>query len=164
VLPCAAGLDTEPHRRNHDQPSITCKLFDRHWQQVFMSTTPALVAWKAVMAAIVFPGFPALAPSPILALHLYVASYQKGASVNAPQKRRTFDLIRDALLPEYRDRVDEYLQSYESILCDELVEPALRHASAQQLRGYLLGLNTTRVLGMADWEELDRRVVESWLG
>lgn len=84
--------------------------------------------------------------------------------MNAPQKRRTFDLIRDALLPEYRDRVDEYLQSYESILCDELVEPALRHASAQQLRGYLLGLNTTRVLGMADWEELDRRVVESWLG
>jgi hypothetical protein len=26
----------------------------------------------------------------------------------------------------------------------------------------LRGLNTTRVLGMADWEELDRRVVESW--
>jgi len=24
-------------------------------------------------------------------------------------------------------------------------------------------LNTTRVLGMADWEDLDRRVVQSWL-
>ena len=36
-------------------------------------------------------------------------------------------------------------------------------ASAQQLRGYLRGLNTTRVLGMADWEDLDRRVKEDWL-
>jgi hypothetical protein len=35
--------------------------------------------------------------------------------------------------------------------------------TAQQLRGYLRGLNTTRVLGMAYWEELDRRVVDTWL-
>jgi hypothetical protein len=27
----------------------------------------------------------------------------------------------------------------------------------------LRGLNTMRVLGMADWEELDRRVVDTWL-
>ncbi|WP_223487415.1 hypothetical protein [Pseudomonas sp. A-RE-19] len=59
---------------------------------------------------------------------------------------RTFDLIRDAVLPEFRDRVAEYLVQYET-----------------ELRGYLRGLNTTRVLGMADWEELDRRITESWL-
>jgi hypothetical protein len=35
--------------------------------------------------------------------------------------------------------------------------------TANQLRGYLRGLNTTRVLGMADWEELDRRVINTWL-
>lgn len=83
--------------------------------------------------------------------------------MNAPQKRRTFDLIRDAVLPEFRDRVDDYLESYEAILQNELVEPAEHQACAQQLRGFLRGLNTTRVLGMADWEELDRRVIESWL-
>jgi hypothetical protein len=83
--------------------------------------------------------------------------------VNAPQKRRTFDLIRDAVLPEFRDRVDDYLETYVAILQNELSEPADRQAAAQQLRGFLRGLNTTRVLGMADWEELDRRVVESWL-
>lgn len=83
--------------------------------------------------------------------------------MNAPQKRRTFDLIRDAVLPEFRDRVDDYLETYVAILQNELSEPADRQAAAQQLRGFLRGLNTTRVLGMADWEELDRRVVESWL-
>ncbi|MHC8377625.1 hypothetical protein ACYZT3_16895 [Pseudomonas sp. MDT1-16] len=36
-------------------------------------------------------------------------------------------------------------------------------ASANQLRGYLRALDTTWVLGMADWEALDRRVAESWL-
>jgi hypothetical protein len=84
-------------------------------------------------------------------------------AVNAPQKRRTFDLIRDAVLPEFRDRVDDYLETYAATLQNELCEPADRQAAAQQLRGFLRGLNTTRVLGMADWEELDRRVVESWL-
>ena len=39
----------------------------------------------------------------------------------------------------------------------------LKRDTANQLRGYLRGLNTTRVLGMAYWEELDRRVVDTWL-
>ncbi|MEZ1314978.1 hypothetical protein QIW53_03075 [Pseudomonas fluorescens] len=77
---------------------------------------------------------------------------------------RTFDLIRDAVLPEYRDRVAEYLVQYETILVHERApDPALVQATAHQLRGYLRGLNTTRVLGMADWEELDRRVINTWL-
>lgn len=77
---------------------------------------------------------------------------------------RTFDFIRDAVVPEFRDRVAEYLVQYESVLLDENApEPELARATANQLRGYLRGLNTTRVLGMADWEELDRRVVSTWL-
>ncbi|PYB87834.1 hypothetical protein DMX03_12465 [Pseudomonas koreensis] len=77
---------------------------------------------------------------------------------------RTFDLIRDAVLPEYRDRVAEYLVQYESVLLDKNARDAqLIRDTAQQLRGYLRGLNTTRVLGMAYWEELDRRVVDTWL-
>lgn len=77
---------------------------------------------------------------------------------------RTFDLIRDAVLPEYRDRVAEYLMQYESVLLDKNARDAqLIRDTAQQLRGYLRGLNTTRVLGMAYWEELDRRVVDTWL-
>lgn len=75
---------------------------------------------------------------------------------------RTFDLIRDAVLPEYRDRVAEYLMQYESVLLDKNARDAqLIRDTAQQLRGYLRGLNTTRVLGMAYWEELDRRVVDT---
>ena len=76
---------------------------------------------------------------------------------------RTFDLIRDAVLPEFRERVADYLVEYESVLRDNRAEPQTLQAAAYQLRGYLRGLNTTRVLGMADWEELDRRVVASWL-
>lgn len=76
---------------------------------------------------------------------------------------RTFDLIRAAVLPEYRDRVAEYLSAYEDILHDEHAPAAAIHASAHQLRGYLRGLNTTRVVGMADLEALDRRISESWL-
>ncbi|ROL62639.1 hypothetical protein BLX41_31645 [Pseudomonas protegens] len=76
---------------------------------------------------------------------------------------RTFDLIRDAVLPEFRERVADYLVEYESVLRDNSAEPQTLQAVAYQLRGYLRGLNTTRVLGMADWEELDRRVVASWL-
>ncbi|MFW9081983.1 hypothetical protein ACOI9X_22325 [Pseudomonas sp. P2757] len=76
---------------------------------------------------------------------------------------RTFDLIRDAVLPEYRERVAEYLVEYESVLLDDAADAGLVSAVANQLRGYLRGLNTTRVLGMADWEELDRRVEETWL-
>jgi len=83
--------------------------------------------------------------------------------VNTHQKLRTFDRIREAVLPEYRDRVAEYLSLYEEALHDDNVPSDNLRASANQLRGYLRGLNTTRVLGMADWEELDRRVVESWL-
>lgn len=84
-------------------------------------------------------------------------------TVNANQKLRTFDLILEAVLPEYRDRVGEYLQLYEEALHDDIARSDERSALANQLRGYLRGLNTTRVLGMADWEELDRRVAESWL-
>lgn len=77
---------------------------------------------------------------------------------------RTFDLIRDAVLPEYRERVAEYLVQYETVLLDKNTDDArLIRDTAQQLRGYLRGLNTTRVLGMAYWEELDRRVIDTWL-
>lgn len=77
---------------------------------------------------------------------------------------RTFDLIRDAVLPDFRDRVAEYLTQYETVLLSENApDLELVRATANQLRGYLRGLNTTRVLGMADWEELDRRVVNTWL-
>ncbi|BBP59677.1 hypothetical protein [Pseudomonas sp. St316] len=77
---------------------------------------------------------------------------------------RTFDLIRDAVLPDFRERVADYLIQYESVLLSSIEpDPELRRATANQLRGYLRGLNTTRVLGMADWEELDRRVVDTWL-
>lgn len=77
---------------------------------------------------------------------------------------RTFDLIRDAVLPDFRDRVAEYLVQYETVLMSEATpDRELMQATAQQLRGYLRGLNTTRVLGMADWEELDRRVLNTWL-
>ena len=77
---------------------------------------------------------------------------------------RTFDLIRDAVLSEYRERVAEYLVQYESVLLskDDADQQLIRD-TANQLRGYLRGLNTTRVLGMAYWEELDRRVVDTWI-
>lgn len=83
--------------------------------------------------------------------------------MNTNQKLRTFDLIREAVLPEFRDRVGEYLTLYEEALNDNTARPETLAASAHQLRGYLRGLNTTRVLGMADLEELDRRITESWL-
>jgi hypothetical protein len=83
--------------------------------------------------------------------------------VNTNQKLRTFDLIREAVLPEFRDRVAEYLCLYEEALHDDTAHSDDLRAMANQLRGYLRGLNTTRVLGMADWEELDRRIAESWL-
>ncbi|KJH86477.1 MULTISPECIES: hypothetical protein [Pseudomonas] len=76
---------------------------------------------------------------------------------------RTFDLIRGAVLPDFRERVAEYLAQYESVLLDNELNPQLKRDTANQLRGYLRGLNTTRVLGMADWEELDRRVMNTWL-
>ncbi|WP_434568676.1 hypothetical protein J3P84_15090 [Pseudomonas sp. Z1-29] len=77
---------------------------------------------------------------------------------------RTFDLIRDAVLPDFRERVAEYLVQYESVLLSNAeIAPQLKRDTANQLRGYLRGLNTTRVLGMADWEELDRRVMSTWL-
>ncbi|KTB66813.1 hypothetical protein RJC98_24775 [Pseudomonas allii] len=77
--------------------------------------------------------------------------------------QKTFDRIREAVLPEFRERVADYLVDYEHVLQDEAADADRISASAQQLRGYLRGLNTTRVLGMADWEELDRRVEEDWL-
>ena len=77
---------------------------------------------------------------------------------------RTFDLIRDAVLPDFRERVAEYLVQYENVLLDkDITDVQLNRDTANQLRGYLRGLNTTRVLGMAYWEELDRRVVDTWL-
>lgn len=83
--------------------------------------------------------------------------------MNTNQKLRTFDLIREAVVPEFRDRVAEYLSLYEEALHDDNARSDDLRTSANQLRGYLRGLNTTRVLGMADWEELDRRIAESWL-
>ena len=84
--------------------------------------------------------------------------------MNEESSLRTFDLIRDAVLSEYRERVAEYLVQYESVLLskDDADQQLIRD-TANQLRGYLRGLNTTRVLGMAYWEELDRRVVDTWL-
>jgi predicted transcriptional regulator len=73
--------------------------------------------------------------------------------------QKTFDRIREAVLPEFRERVADYLVDYEHVLQDEAADADQISASAQQLRGYLRGLNTTRVLGMADWEDLDRRVL-----
>ncbi len=83
--------------------------------------------------------------------------------MNTNQKLRTFDLIREAVLPEYRDRVAEYLVLYEEALHDASARPDEVRCAANQLKGYLRGLNTTRVLGMADLEELERRISESWL-
>ena len=74
--------------------------------------------------------------------------------------QKTFDRIREAVLPEFRERVADYLVEYENVLQDDTADADLRYASAQQLLGYLRGLNTTRVLGMADWEDLDRRVAQ----
>jgi hypothetical protein len=84
--------------------------------------------------------------------------------MNEESSLRTFDLIRDAVLSEYRDRVAEYLVQYESVLLNkDDADRQLIRDTANQLRGYLRGLNTTRVLGMAYWEELDRRVVDTWI-
>ncbi|GAA0261795.1 MULTISPECIES: hypothetical protein [Pseudomonas] len=74
--------------------------------------------------------------------------------------QKTFDRIREAVLPEFRDRVADYLAEYEQVLQDKTVDADRFQASAHQLRGYLRGLNTTRVLGMADWEDLDRRAAQ----
>jgi antirestriction protein ArdC len=78
--------------------------------------------------------------------------------------QKTFDRIREAVLPEFRERVADYLVDYENVLQDDTADTAQANASAQQLRGYLRGLNTTRVLGMADWEDLDRRVAQMTAG
>lgn len=77
--------------------------------------------------------------------------------------QKTFDRIREAVLPEFRERVADYLVDYENVLQDPTADADQTRANAQQLRGYLRGLNTTRVLGMADWEDLDRRVAQEWL-
>ena len=82
--------------------------------------------------------------------------------MNSSQKKRTFDLILDAVLPENRDRVGEYLIAYKDILLDDHAHVETQRATAHQLKGYLRGLNTTRVLGMADFEELDRRITQLW--
>lgn len=79
------------------------------------------------------------------------------------RKQRTFDLILDAVLPEFRERVAEYLDVYKQALTDEQASCEELSAQANQLRGYLRGLNTTRVVGMADWEQLDQRIQELWL-
>eukprot|EP01133_Synstelium_polycarpum_P001923 gene1923-2203_t len=59
--------------------------------------------------------------------------------------QKTFDRIREAVLPEFRERVADYLVDYEEVLLDNAAEPEVVYAIAQQLRGYLRGLNTTRV-------------------
>ncbi|MFK7604465.1 MULTISPECIES: hypothetical protein [unclassified Pseudomonas] len=83
--------------------------------------------------------------------------------MNTHQKMRTFDRIRDAVLSEYRERVSEYLVLYEDVLNDPTASQEAVRSTALQLRGYLRGLNTTRVLGMAELEDLDSRIIESWL-
>lgn len=83
--------------------------------------------------------------------------------MNSHQKHRTFDRIRNAVLPEYRERVAEYLVLYEDVLNDDNASPEGIRATANQLRGYLRGLNTTRVVGMADLEDLDNHIIETWL-
>ena len=50
---------------------------------------------------------------------------------------RTFDLIRDAVLPEFRDRVAEYLVEYETVLGRSADDSESVRAVANQLRGYL---------------------------
>ncbi|KAF1032848.1 MAG: hypothetical protein GAK37_00338 [Pseudomonas sp.] len=77
--------------------------------------------------------------------------------------QRTFDRIREAVLPDFRERVADYLSDYEEVLQNEDADLDQVYAIAHQLRGYLRGLNTTRVLGMADWEDLDRRIQQTWL-
>jgi len=43
---------------------------------------------------------------------------------------RTFDLIRDAVLPDFRDRVAEYLIQYETVLlCENAPDPELARAN-----------------------------------
>ncbi|AFJ56514.1 MAG: hypothetical protein A2W79_19350 [Pseudomonadales bacterium RIFCSPLOWO2_12_60_38] len=74
--------------------------------------------------------------------------------------QKIFDRIREAVLPEFRERVADYLVEYETVLLNSHADAAKSSASAEQLRGYLRGLNTMRVLGMADWEDLDRRVAQ----
>ncbi|MFV3016721.1 hypothetical protein ACM9HO_13695, partial [Pseudomonas sp. KHB2.9] len=59
--------------------------------------------------------------------------------------QKTFDRIREAVLPDFRDRVADYLVVYEDVLLDEAADPDQAYAIAQQLLGYLRGLNTTRV-------------------
>ena len=76
--------------------------------------------------------------------------------------QKTFDRIRNAVLPEYRERVADYLIEYENVLQDPTADADQASAAAQQLRGYIRGLNTTRVLGMEDWEDLDRRIAQEW--
>ena len=83
--------------------------------------------------------------------------------MNSHQKHRTFDRIRTAVLPEYRERVAEYLVLYEEVLNDDNASPEGIRTTANQLRGYLRGLNTTRVVGMADLEDLDNHIIETWL-
>lgn len=83
--------------------------------------------------------------------------------MNTNQKLRTFDRIREAVLPQYRERVAEYLTAYEEVLHDDHACPDAQRTAANQLMGYIRGLNTTRMLGMADLEELERRITESWL-
>ena len=76
--------------------------------------------------------------------------------------QKTFDRIRNAVLPEFRERVADYLVEYENILQDPTTDTAQACVAAHPVRGYLRGLNTPRVLGMEDWEDLDRRVAQQW--
>ena len=54
--------------------------------------------------------------------------------MNTNQKLRTFDLIREAVLPEYRDRVAEYLVLYEEALHDANARPDEVRCAANQLK------------------------------
>ena len=75
--------------------------------------------------------------------------------MNTNQKLRTFDLIREAVLPEYRDRVNDYLSLYEETLHSANTPTADIQASAQQLRGYLRGFSDCGV-------QVDQKLI--WTG
>ncbi len=49
--------------------------------------------------------------------------------------QKTFDRIREAVLPDFRDRVADYLFVYEDVLLYDAADPDQAYAIAQQLLG-----------------------------
>ena len=82
-----------------------------------------------------------------------------------PADQRVEDASLDAeitgMIAELLEEHGSELAALRALAHDFLV--LLADADRSVSRGYLRGLNTTRVLGMAYWEELDRRIVDTWL-